>query len=183
MPSPPAAAPDLAALVDLFYSRPADLGQFEEVSSAEMPADYRRLLAHDEHMTVTVEQFHQSPVDVTVLERKTTGDHYARKILLRRQRDSRVVQFGIVRLRLAFLDEPVRREILAERTPLGRVLIQHDVMRQVRLCGLWRVTPGSDLRELLGTRPGQLTFGRTAIIDCNGEPAIELLEIVAPVEK
>jgi hypothetical protein len=30
-------------------------------------------------------------------------------------------------------------------------------------------------------RSGQVTYGRTAVIHLNGEPAIELLEIVAPV--
>jgi hypothetical protein len=29
--------------------------------------------------------------------------------------------------------------------------------------------------------PVQITYGRTAIIHCDGEPAVELLEIVTPV--
>jgi hypothetical protein len=34
---------------------------------------------------------------------------------------------------------------------------------------------------LLEVPKGTLTYGRTALIHCNQEPAIELLEIVAPV--
>ena len=30
-------------------------------------------------------------------------------------------------------------------------------------------------------QPGQITYGRTAIIHFDGEPAVELLEIVTPV--
>jgi len=34
--------------------------------------------------------------------------------------------------------------------------------------------------ELPQHAPGQTTYGRTALIYCNGEPAVELLEIVTP---
>ena len=39
--------------------------------------------------------------------------------------------FGVPRLKLSLLREDVRREIEAERTPLGRVLIEHNVLREV----------------------------------------------------
>ncbi len=147
-----------------------------------MPAAYRKLLDHHHHMTVTVERYHGSLVDVQVLERQMTETHYARKILLARQSDGHVVQFGIVRLNLHFLAEDVRQEILSERIPLGRVLIEKKVMRKIRLCGLWQVAPGPDLQQLMHIEPGKITCGRTAMIDCDGQPAIELLEIVTPVE-
>jgi len=182
MPSqPPHAPPDLELLTALFYERPRELGEFASVTSADMPDDYRQLLDHHAHMTVTVERFHDSPVDVEVLAKRVEADHYARKILLRRQSDGRVVQFGIVRINLEYLDDEVRDEILGEATPLGRILIQHDVMRRVQLCALWKVAPGTDLQKLLEMEARAPTYGRTALIECNGVPAIELLEIVAPV--
>lgn len=168
-------------LIGLFYQQPARLGQFTEVSVPDMPAGYAELLAHEHHMTVTVERYHNSPVDVQVLRKVKTPTHYARLILLRRQSDQQVVQFGIVRLVLGLLSEPVRREIESEQTPLGRVLIQHDVLRRVRLFDLWSVMPGEDMCGWFNLPRPVKTFGRTAIIDCDGEPAIELLEIVAPL--
>ena len=172
--------PELTALVSLFYPQGAELGKFESVTAAEMPAVYRRLLAHTEHMTVKVEEFHKTPVEVEVLDRVKSTDHYARKILLRRQSDGRVVQFGIPRLRLDCVDAEVRREIEAEKTPLGRVLIEHNVLREVELVDLWRVQPGPDLVRLFGLSQPVETYGRTALIRCAGKPAVELLEIVAP---
>lgn len=174
-------APDLDALIALFYDDPDELGRFAPVSSLEMPVDYRGLLAHEEHMTVTVEAFHHSKVDVRVLSRRTAGPHYSRKILLSRQTDGRVVQFGIMRVNLNYLGSEVSDEIRREGTPLGRVLIEHDVLRQVRLVGLWQVEPGSDLRAMFDLPETRITYGRTAMIDCNGEPAIELIEIVTPI--
>lgn len=177
-----AVTPDLDTLVALFYARPEDLGQFEEVESHDLERDYRMLLAHDSHMTVTVERFHNDKVNVRVLESRLDGDHYSRKILLTRQGDGRVVQFGIMRLDFRCVTPEVRREIESRGTPLGRILIEHNVLREVHLTRLYRVTPGPDLQQLFGLRPDETTFGRTAIIHFDGEPAVELIEIVTPVE-
>jgi chorismate-pyruvate lyase len=176
-----AVTPDLDTLVGLFYPRPADLGRFEEVTSHDLDRDYRMLLAHDSHMTVTVERFHNGPVDVRVLASQLTGAHYARQILLTRHGDGGVVQFGIMRLDFSCVSPEVRREVESQSAPLGRILIQHNVLREVHLTKLWRVTPGDGLRRLFQIALGRITFGRTAIIHCDGEPAVELLEIVAPV--
>jgi chorismate-pyruvate lyase len=172
--------PDLTELISLFYPSAAALGEFERVTPGSLPPPYRKLLAHYEHMTVTVEEFHGCRVDVRVLEAKRGSQEYCRKILLTRQSDGQVVQFGIVRLNLGYLEEPVRREIVSQGTPLGRVLIEHNVLREVELVGAWRIAPGPDLVKLFGLTEPTTCYGRTAIIHCNGEPAVELLEIVTP---
>jgi chorismate-pyruvate lyase len=174
--------PDLGTLTRLFYDGPDSLGDFAEVSADELPEAYRRLLAHDAHMTVTVEQFHDSPVRVRVLDKRVTTTHYARKILLERQTDGQVVQFGIMRVNFAYLSPEVRAEIESEAAPLGRILIRHNVLRNVQLFSLWRITPGPDLTALLGLAGPVVTYGRTALIDFSGVPAIELIEIVSPVD-
>ena len=107
-------------------------------------------------------------------------DTYCRKILLRRKSDGRVVMFGIIRLHTGYLSEEVRSEIEAEETPLGRVLIEHNVLRRVELGKLWEVIPHEELQRHFNMDSTAVTFGRTAIIHCDGEPAIELVEIVAP---
>jgi chorismate-pyruvate lyase len=173
--------PELATLVGLFYADRAELGVFEAVAPAAMPAYYQRLLAHQNHMTVTVEAYHNSHVDVEVLESHLRDDrYYSRKILLRRQSDGAVVQFGIVRLNFDYVSEQVRQQVESRRAPVGRILIQNNVLREVRLFQLWKVTPGPDLRALFNIPAGAVTYGRTAIIDCNHAPAVELLEIVTP---
>ncbi len=174
-------ASELSALVELFYDSTEVLASFIAVSPHELPADYRTLLAHEHHMTVAVEAFHRSAVDVQVLARRRSQSHYARKILLARRTDGRVVQFGIMRVNLAYLEDPVRAEIESERVPLGRTLIEHGVLRQVHLVSLWHVMPGAELCQHFSLAEPVPTFGRAAAIDCNGERAVELLEIVAPI--
>ena len=167
-------------LVRLFYDAPGLLGEFADVSAETMPENYRRLLAHRGHMTEAVEAFHRSPVDVRVLAKNVQEPFYSRKILLTRRSDGKVVQFGIVRLDFRHVSPDVRRDIESEQIPLGRVLVQHNVLRDIQLVKLWKVVPGADLQTYFGCSPQATTFGRTAMVSCNGQPAIELLEIVAP---
>lgn len=172
--------PALDHLAGLFYKDLAELGTFEEVLAESMPEPYRQLLAHHEHMTVAVERHHGCPVDVQVLVSQHSGDYYSRKIVLHRQSDQRTVLFGIPRLNLRLVDDEVRREILDENKPLGRVLIDHNVLREVQLASLYRVVPGPELCELFLLDAPLATYGRTAFIYCDGFPAVELLEIVSP---
>lgn len=179
MPTP-APELDLAALVTLFYDDPAACGTMLPIEAAEMPQAYRRLLVHEEHMTVAMEAHHESIVDVEVLETLVTGNQYARKILLRRQSDQTVVQFGILRLDLSLLTAEIRNEIEQQTRPLGRILVRHNVMRSVHLDRLWRVISGKELQQHFQTEVEQETYGRTAAIDLGGRRAVEVLEIVAP---
>jgi hypothetical protein len=120
-------------------------------------------------------------VDVDVLAEQATDRHYAREILLRRQSDQAVVQYGVMRIDLGCVNADVRREIEARREPLGRILIRHDVLRQIELLDVFRVTPGPKLRSLFGLLSPGVVFGRTALIHFEDRPAVELLEIVVPV--
>ena len=172
--------PALDHLAGLFYSNLTELGTFKEVLAEAVPQPYRTLLAHHEHMTVSVEKHHGCPVDVEVLAAQQSGDYYFRKIILHRQSDRRVVLFGIPRLNLRLVDDDVKREILGQNKPLGRVLIEHNVLREVQLASLYRLTPGPDLCRLFRLKSPQETYGRTAFIYCDGYVAVELLEIVAP---
>ena len=122
---------EFSDLLGLFYDDPGLCGELLSVESDLVPSEYRRLLAHNEHMTVAMEAHHESLVDVEILESLQDKHTYARKILLRRQKDAAVVQFGILRLDLALLEDAVRDEILSGKRPLGRILVRHNVMRSV----------------------------------------------------
>jgi chorismate-pyruvate lyase len=171
---------ELSALVSLFYNDPAALGEMTPIAASEMPEAYRQMLAHQEHMTVAMEARHESIVDVDILETTVAGNTYSRKILLRRQRDRAVVQFGILRVNLSLLSEAVRKEIEQQMRPLGRILVRHNVMRSVHLDQLWRVVPGDDLRNIFECKASDVTYGRTAAIDLSGHRAVDVLEIVVP---
>lgn len=149
------------------------------VPAQSVPPPYDRLLVHHEHMTVTMEAFHGGPVSLRVLARRKFDSWYGRKILL--LREHRPVQFGIMRIHLGMCSPPVRAAILREDTPLGYILIQHNVLRYIEPLAFLEIVPDAAMCEWFGLPKPRLTYGRLAVIHCDHQPAVELLEVSAPL--
>jgi chorismate-pyruvate lyase len=132
-------AVELEFLINLFYPSLHEVGEFEEVDEEELPPTFQRLLVHDQHMTEVVEAHHGCLIDVHVLQSSRTATHYQRNSLLTRQSDGRAVLFAIMRAALSLLGPEVRQAIESEGVPLGRILVQRNVMRNVRLLSVWKV--------------------------------------------
>ena len=171
--------PQLSELLGLFPTA-EDFSRIEPVAADAVPPPYRGLLVHEHHMTVTVETYHRDRVDVVIYNRRHDGPYYARRIFLALQKSRRIVQYGLVRIDLRCCSPEVRTEIIAGETPLGRILINHDVLRRIEPTGFLRVVPGQELMDQFGLEQPTPTYGRLAYIHCDGQPAIELLEVVAP---
>jgi hypothetical protein len=171
--------PTVESLFALFPSADDQL-DYQVVPGDEMPEPYRGLLVHEHHMTVTVEAYHGGPVDVRILSRRQDGSIYARKILLVHRATGQVVQFGIARLDLDQTSPAVREAIVAGKVPLGRVLIEHDVLRHIEPLLYLRIRPGPAQLAWFGLAKADLYYGRVAVIHFNGEPVVQVLEIVAP---
>lgn len=164
-------------LVSLFHPDLESFGHIRLATPERMPEAARQLLDHRSHMTVAMERVH-GPVTLRVVDRgEDAVGRYAREILLRRA-DGRVVQHGIVRLDLRRLAPQTAAAIRAEAIPLGRILIDAGLLRDVHDVALLEIEPGPHLRRLFDN--DRTTHGRVATIDLDGVPAVELLEIVAP---
>jgi chorismate-pyruvate lyase len=170
--------PSASRLATLFFSDLAELGRFEPASLDNLPPPCQTLLAHNEHMTVALEYFHKSPVSVEVLAEWRDEASYARCSLLRRQSDGTLVQFGMMRIWLADLPAAAQEQIASKRSPLGRVLIEHNLLREVELITLWAIEPGTVLRQHLKVDGKTPLYGRTAQILVDERPTVQLLEIV-----
>jgi len=187
-------------LIQLFCTPVDRFGILQSVGPDEVPQPWRHLLDHQSHMTVAMERFHRVPVGLKVISHcaetltadreAADADWYAREILLLDPL-GRVVQYGVVRLDIRQLSASTLTAVLAAKIPLGRILIAAGVLLEVQRVQLLRVDPGPHLGGLLSgdsQRPatstssewGQ-TFGRVATILLAGQPAVELLEIVAPL--
>lgn len=174
-------APTLDHLYRLFPDA-ADRPAAVVVPAEAVPEPYHGLLVHTEHMTVTVEAFYGVSVDVRVLASRRDGDEYARKILLTLRDGRRVVQFGLVRIDLGVCPEAVREAIVAGKTPLGRVLIEHDMLRRIEPVAYLRCRLSGRMADWFGASPGAETFGRLGVIYTGDRPAVEVLEVLAPVQ-
>ncbi|MCB1680027.1 MAG: hypothetical protein KDI16_15205 [Halioglobus sp.] len=173
---------ELQHLLQQFYREPggsAQLAEFSKVSSLPSPDDV--LLDHHGHMTSAMETHYREPVDVEVHRTRRNDDWYSREITLHTRHTGKAVLYAITLLQIDALEPAVWDAIASEQIPLGRVLMNHDIVRDVRRCELWRLRAGPNLATLLPVSVGATLSGRTALIRCNGRPAIGLLEILAPV--
>ena len=162
----------------LFHPSLETMGQFTAVGEHDLPPSYTTLLAHEDHMTVTLEAYFETLVTLTVVRQSIEHDYYARQSLLARQSDGAVVQYGVVKLETAGLPWEVRDAIQTHRGPLGRVLIRNNLLRHVELLALWRIEPTEELRRPLALEAGEAIYGRLAAIHLSGRRAVEVLEIV-----
>jgi hypothetical protein len=172
---------ELQSLTNLFPDAEPLFVRADHIPSSITPEPYKAMLVHDHHMTVAMETYHRGPVEVRVLAQQQTGDVYARKILLLKQGTNTVVQFGLVRFNLSYVTEQVRREIIAGQTPLGRILINHNVLRHIDLGAILEIAAGPGLAKHFSMPVGDVTYGRLATIFCNRQPAVDLLEVSAPL--
>jgi len=172
---------ELSKLTSLFPSTPPVIERAEHAPQSGVPEPYKSLLAHNSHMTVTMEEFHHCTVNVVVLDSLLDGDMYYRKILLRKADSGRCVQFGLVRFNFAYVTKGVRDEIIAQQLPLGRILINHNVLRHIDLGAILRIVPGPEMQQYFECPPNSVTYGRLATIFCNQQPAVDLLEVSTPL--
>jgi hypothetical protein len=140
------------------------------------------MLVHERHMTLAMERHHECPVDVHVVDRKWDGDVYGRKSILTKQGTDVPVQLGFVRFHFEYVTDAVKDEIISETIPMGRVLINHNVLRHIDLGAIVKFTAGPGLADYLQMVEGGETYGRLATIFCNKRPAVDLLEISAPLK-
>ncbi|MEX1237717.1 MAG: hypothetical protein WD994_05575, partial [Pseudomonadales bacterium] len=63
-----------------------------------MTAPFRRLLDHEQHMTAVLTRNNQSRLVVDVLAERQTRSHYQREVLLRREADQVVVEYGMLQV-------------------------------------------------------------------------------------
>lgn len=150
----------------------------QTVTADTMSDQSRELLVHHMHMTKALLAYYNSPVEVQVLERHHEGDLYSRKISLTLKGTSRLVEYGLVRLDFRHISAAVRDEILHEKMPLGAILISHNILRRIMPRWFIKFPENSSILRWFNCQNKEPMFGRMGTIFCNGEPAIELCEIV-----
>jgi hypothetical protein len=190
MPTPPqAAGPGSVAVVspaayplDEFYAEARlRLPAIELVDGESMPEPYKTLLVHRNDMTPTLEEFYGQKVRLQVLGRKHRGDLYFREVLLRLDESDRPVEFGAIKIFLALFPPAARRQILEERSPLGRILGEHEIAHTSRPKAFLRIKADGLIGGHFGLDAPCWLYGRrNTLRDAMQRSLAEIVEIVPP---
>ena len=151
------------------------------IAAEEMPDPFRTLLVHEKHMTLTLTAHYGAFLELHVKEMHYEENLYSRKIQLSIPRNDALVEYGLVRLDLRYIPEPVWKEIFQQRTPLGEILLRHNILQRVQPRWYFRLNPGCSILQWLKADLPEPVFGRLGTIFCNGQPAVEVMEVVTGV--
>jgi hypothetical protein len=172
---------DLYPLDELYTQRGQTLPAIEPVQAGEMPEPSRSLLAHESDMTSTLENYHGEKLHLAVLGRRVAGNEYFREVVLRLGPWGRAVEYGAIRIILDILPDGVRREILREQQPLGRILAQWGVVFSSQPRAFLRIASDEFMNRTLDLAGQQWLYGRrNALTDSWERPLAEIVEILPP---
>ena len=175
--------PALAHPLDEFYARSGlTLPPLEQIDGEEMPEPYKKLLAHRNDMTSTLESFHGAPVHLRVLGREQRGEEYYREVVLHLEGSEQPVEFGAIKIHLARFPAPARKQILEERWPLGHILKDHAIVYSSRPAAFLRIASDKLINSVLNLSGAQVLYGRrNTLWDSAQRPLAEIVEILPPV--
>lgn len=183
--SVPPAAFSVAHPLEEFYARSGlPLPPLQQIDGEEVPQPYRKLLVHGQDMTSTLEKFHQATVQVQVLGRQQQGDEYYREVVLQLEESGKPVEFGAIKIHLGLFPPDARAEILRERWPLGHILKDYAIPYASRPKAFLRIASDRLISRVLHLTGTHQLFGRrNTLLDAEGRPLAEIVEILPPEGK
>ena len=165
--------------LDLVYARAGvDLPRVRTVAPHEIPLPYRALLVHESDMTLTLERHFGGRVVLRSLSTFTIGEWYFRRVLLVQEYSGRPVEMGAIRMKLGVFSARIRRQILANRIPLGRILRDSKVEYTSRPRAFLSVTPNGEMMGAFWMREPCTLYGRRTEMYQRGTRIGDIVEVL-----
>jgi hypothetical protein len=153
----------------------------EFVQPAAIPGNERELLVHDHDMTSTLEEYHQSPIDLQVVKREASDDYLMRLVVLTKRELPVPVEFGAIGIRLDVFEPSLRAEVLAGQKPLGGLLDQHRFGFVSAPSAFFKITADRFIADLLSEPDETILWGRcNSLSTAEGEVFADIVEILPP---
>ena len=170
---------DLLYPLDLVYKRAGiAVPQVKAVSPHEIPLPYRSLLVHESDMTLTLERHFGGRVVLRPLSTFTSRGSYFRRVLLVQEYAGQPVEMGAIRMRLDAFPEEIRRQILANEVPLGRILRDRRYAYSSEPRAFLAVTPNPEMMGVFWMREPRVLYGRRTVIVREGARIGDIVEVL-----
>lgn len=165
--------------LDLVYQRAGiDLPRVAEVQPDDIPLPYRALLVHDSDMTLTLERHFGGRVMLRPLSTFTSRGSYFRRVLLVQEYGGQPVEMGAIRMELDAFGARIRRQIVKNEVPLGRILRDGRFRYTSRVKAFLKVTPNPEMMGVFWMREPRVLYGRRTEILRRGAKIGDIVEVL-----
>ncbi len=165
--------------LDFVYARSGvELPQVKPIAPADIPLPYRSLLVHQIDMTLTLERHFGGRVMLRPLSTFLKGAWYFRRVLLAQEYTGRPVEMGAIRIKVSAFPERIRRQILRNDVPLGRLLRDGGVSYESRPIMFLAVTPNPEMMGVFWMREPKTLYGRRTEMIRNGTKIGDIVEVL-----
>ena len=173
--------------LDEFYARAGLIvPRVSQVRPEVVPEPYRRLLVHDHDMTPTQEAYAGERIHLRVIGRRQDGDFFSRLVVLTTDGTERPMEFGAIVIHLEYFPPAAREAVLANRTPLGTILADHQIRHESRPQAFLQVHSDPLIRGALNLAGLDDLYGRRNILVDSSErllaDVVEILPVLADRE-
>ena len=165
--------------LDLVYER-AGIGvpHVEAVQPEDIPLPYRTLLVHDSDMTLTLERHFGGRVMLRPLSTFTLRGSYFRRVLLVQEYAGQPVEMGAIRMDLDAFGDKIRRQIVRNEIPLGRILRDGRFKYESHVKAFLQVTPNPEMMGVFWMREPRTLYGRRTEIIRHGVKIGDIVEVL-----
>jgi chorismate-pyruvate lyase len=165
--------------LDTVYRRAGiEVPRWRLVTPDEIPAPYRSLLVHESDMTSTLERHCGGTVVLRALGTFTSGAWYFRRVLLVQEHSGRPVEMGAIRIKLDAFGTRLKRQILKNEVPLGRLLRESRFDYMSHAKAFVALTPNPEMMGVFWMREPRTLYGRRTEISSDGRKIGDIVEVL-----
>ena len=165
--------------LDFVYARSGvELPRVKAIEAGDIPLPYRSLLVHQIDMTLTLERHFGGRVALRPLSTFAHGPWYFRRVLLAQEYTGRPVEMGAIRIKVTAFPERIRRQILRNDIPLGRLLRDGGVQYESRPKMFLSVVPNPEMMGVFWMREPKTLYGRRTEMMRNGAKIGDIVEVL-----
>lgn len=165
--------------LDLAYRRAGvEIPTMQIVEPSQIPMPYRSLLVHKDDMTITLERHFGGRVVLRPLSTFTSGAWYFRRVLLVQEYTGRPVEMGAIRMKLDGFGARLKKQILRNEVPLGRILRDSGFKYVSRAMAFLAITPNPEMMGVFWMREPKTLYGRRTELLRNGIKIGDIVEVL-----